>query len=1151
VKLSDVVVANRRFSRSANVERDHGSEAIDGYIPTGRAVDVIHRLARGLADASAGRAFSITGPHGGGKSSLAVFLDAALAPRRRSEHRAAMGLLSDVDPQVSEALLVGLKALDPQGRGFVRAFVTAEREPVGHTVARALYKGAVADLGTAQREVPKSFATPERTNPTPRDILRALRAVTAQRPVVLVVDEFGKNLEAYAEIGGDGDPFLLQELAEAAQGLHALPFAIITMQHLSFDEYVQEASTTRRREWAKVQGRFQDIPYVETAAQSRRLIAASITRAPGALDAAVKQWNERALPVLAGVGLRELEDSAADAYPLHPLALAVLPELCSRYGQNERTLFSFLAGSEPLSVASFLESAEWKRGADLPFVGLDRIYDYFLDSASTTIGTSATASRWLEIESRIRDTAGLAPNESRVLKWIGVLNLISSAGTLRASRELLEFGLGSSGASSLSADEVSEVLGRLEALGLVTYREFADEYRIWNGSDYDLRGSVELARRDVVVRSLPDLLNGAVPLDAVVAGRHSQAVGVLRVLERRFSDMSGDDIAAPDAASQWDGRILYMVSEGDTPLPKKLGLRAKPILVVRAEVPSDLRELAVEAVALREALRSAEASDADWVARRELIERASVAQQRVADRVAEAWRADRTEWILLNDLKPVSGIGGASSAASTACDRVYSQAPRVANEMIARRELTSQGAKARRMLLEAFLEHGEIEAFGIEGYGPDRAMYEALFRQTGLHTEAAAGEWVISAPKTGHWKLAWAALNEALSASIEARVNLVDVADVLKAPPFGPKDGVIPVLLVAALTARGDEIALYEHGSLVLVLDDAVAERLCRNLGHFTVKNPAATSGPRRAVVDAVVEALEIRSVSGRISFLQATRAIYRVLRTLEPYAQNTKSGVSANAVAVRTAFRLAAEPDELLFTTLPEVLGHEPFPATGRVDRQAAVRFADDLASAMRDLRTAYSRLLDSVLEQLEQATATFGSLDSVQAQLSGQAANLQGTVLEPRLRSFVGALGRGQLEPEDWIANVAMVVAEGQSPRVWSDDHVSRFEFQVQELGGALRRMSALLFENRAGGGQAFDARRVTITRPDGSETTDIVSLTDAQRAAVDAEVGEAWDALAARLGSVDAARQTLLAWLVLTETGDATLGVSPKARRAGGDL
>ena len=48
-------------------------------------------------------------------------------------------------------------------------------------------------------------------------------------------------------------------------------------------------------------------------------------------------------------------------------------------------------------------------------------------------------------------------------------------------------------------------------------------------------------------------------------------------------------------------------------------------------------------------------------------------------------------------------------------------APVIRNEMVARRDLTSQGARARRELLTAMVQSSEKERCGIEGYGPERA----------------------------------------------------------------------------------------------------------------------------------------------------------------------------------------------------------------------------------------------------------------------------------------------------------------------------------------------------------------------------------------------------------------------------------------------
>jgi hypothetical protein len=64
-----------------------------------------------------------------------------------------------------------------------------------------------------------------------------------------------------------------------------------------------------------------------------------------------------------------------------------------------------------------------------------------------------------------------------------------------------------------------------------------------------------------------------------------------------------------------------------------------------------------------------------------------------------------------------------------------------------RRSLSSQSAGARRNLVEAMLTHGAQPALGIEGYPPERSMYESVLRATGLHTKGESDHWQMSAPR--------------------------------------------------------------------------------------------------------------------------------------------------------------------------------------------------------------------------------------------------------------------------------------------------------------------------------------------------------------------------------------------------------------------
>lgn len=1090
--LASYVTTNSRFSRSANVERDHGGSAIDGYIPTGRAIDVISRVAAGLSDPSAGRTFSITGPHGGGKSSLIVFLDSLLAAPTASEFKAAHSVLNEIDSSVDARLRAGMKSVRPGRKGFIRAFATAANEPVATTIARAIYAGAIRELGPKQSVVPDFDST--LTPPEASEVKAIVQRLAQAHPVLLVIDEFGKNLEHFAASGSQGDPFLLQELAELTQGENALPLVVITLQHLSFDEYVQSTATTRRREWAKVQGRFQDIPYIETAAQSRRLIASALVQHPD-LRAAAQRWTDAVREVLDQQGLRDIADDAAGALPLHPLTLAVLPDLCSRYGQNERTLFSFLTGSEPAALPRFLQAHPWRPGEPLPLAGLDILYDYFLESSSSMIGVADGASRWIEIETRIRDTFGLSARELKALKSIGVINLVSSGGRIRASKDLLRLAL----ADSAEAGDADQLLDSLIEKGLITFRAFSDEYRIWQGSDYDLRRVVDNARRELDGADLLDLLNSSFSLDPLVAGRHSQTTGVLRVFGRQFAAPSatGDEL---DPA--WDGAVRYLTDlVGDSASLPVLD-DGRPVIYVVPRDVSVVREAAIETAALNSALHSAVSENADWVARRELSERLAGSQQRLHNLVGSAWDSN-ARWVLAGETyTDLDATQGLSALLSDVADEAYPATPYVANEMIARRELTSQGAKARRFLTDAMLANSGVEAFGIEGYGPERAIYEAVFRKTGMHRRSSSGAWELHAPSDSSWKPLWDKVDSEFSSAIDDRANLADIASKLALPPIGVKAGIIPLILVAALVRRSDEIAVYEHGSLVLEIDDAVAERLTKNLGHFTIKNTMTKSGKRADVIGGLVERLGIPTSPGRTSptFLNVATTLFRTLRILPPYTQRSRQGLSDEAIAVREAFHQAAEPDVLIFETLPKILGFAPFTGRGRAAADSATEYADALATALRELRDQYPNLLLMIQDHLATATAASGSLPELKQELEADASRLAGHILEPRLKAFVAALAR-PLDDQAWLENVAMVVSEGQAPRVWTDDIAGRFPLKVSELGGALRRTSALLHERLAEKvSEGYSSRRMTLTQPDGTESIELLSLTTTEKQAVD---------------------------------------------------
>ena len=185
-----------------------------------------------------------------------------------------------------------------------------------------------------------------------------------------------------------------------------------------------------------------------------------------------------------------------------------------------------------------------------------------------------------------------------------------------------------------------------------------------------------------------------------------------------------------------------------------------------------------------------------------------------------------------------------------------------------------------------------------------------------------------------------------------------------------------------------------------------------------------------------------------------------------------------------------AVEPDKLLFDSLPKILGFHPVPANTETYRDTRA-YADGIGDVLHDLSRCYDRLLGELIELLLETSA-----ETTRLAITGQAAALEGEVLNPTVRGFVLTLANDGMDADtDWIKAVATVVAK-KAPAEWTDADLARFRRELPQQVAAFQRLVALHAERRADGGGPFNALRVTITRPDGSEHVDLVGIDESQR-------------------------------------------------------
>ena len=283
--LSQYFQIHRRYYRSVNLERDLGkASTVEGYVLTERSTATLERILPAFSKPHTHRAWTLTGVYGTGKSAFIHFLASLCTPSQTPVYQAAIAI-AEKFLQPTSPILEAITALPPQG--LLVAFATGQQEPLTWTLVRALSQGTEAFFPKTQR-TDKLFgqltdwrieAETGDCKVTPKAILRAIKELVAMAnaPILLIVDELGKNLEYAAQNQGITDLYLLQQLAELSlRGENQVYF--IGLLHQSFGGYGDRLSVTEQNEWNKIQGRFEDIPFTESPNQMTRLIAQVIDR---------------------------------------------------------------------------------------------------------------------------------------------------------------------------------------------------------------------------------------------------------------------------------------------------------------------------------------------------------------------------------------------------------------------------------------------------------------------------------------------------------------------------------------------------------------------------------------------------------------------------------------------------------------------------------------------------------------------------------------------------------------------------------------------------------------------------------------------------------------------------------------------------------
>ena len=1029
--LAEKIKIARTFQQSARIDTDlEIPEALDGFVFHDSAKYALQRMSQMIVESNR-RAFTCTGPYGAGKSSLALVLCASVT---------------------SNSLSQRAKKLTKNLPYFENAFPSDE--------SGWLVIPLVGHRGNLVDDLKKKLFQTKSGNHTDqpaRSIIKLLRQKAEERPengVLLVVDEMGKYLEGATQKGGDIHFF--QEIAEAA-GRTKGRLVVLGILHQSFEQYASRLGEKARKEWAKVQGRYVDIPLVTAVEEVVDLIGKAIDtdlKHPESLSAAEiianSIRNRRA-----GIS-SDFAVCLDRCWPIHPATAVLLGPLSRwRFGQNERSVFGFLGSSEPEGFQDFLKSTEVTGTTYEPW----QLWNYLKVNLEPAIMASPDSHRWAQsVESVTVCEAKGTPLHVKLAKTIAIIEMFRHSSGLMSETEVLKLCV-----AGATESDIDKALEDIEKWSAVIFRKHFNSWAIYAGSDFDIEGSLqkELAARELNIEQLSNL----VQLRPIVAKRHYHETGTLRWFRVEIvSAEKACDLAKNLHPQDGNAGTFFLV------IPTQDNYSTKDIRTICREASKSsvsgypiaagfspdykrINDLGKELSALHDIRRNNPQLEGDSVARRELEARITIAKEQL--QIILRTSLNKTRWFVGGRRKPEKTTSSLSVLASNLADKTFPHAPNIRTELVNREKPSGNAQAAIRKLLYAMVNHPDQKDLGIKGFPSELGVYRSTLEALGLHCNIRNDDCGFRKPSSGSKK------NRKISPLWKKTENILKENQILpvskiyehwKSPPFGIRKGVLPILAMAFVMTNRTSVAVYNEDIFQTEINELVVDFLLQKNSKIQLRWVDLGERNKKMLESLWSAVIQVEDNTISKKPLEVARALVRFAFRLPTWTKRTSS-ISDEARKVRSVLLSASDPIQALFVDLPIIFETDKLEGNPLNDKQSYENFGVFIKNILKELEDAYPKMMTGLckdmLEALGQKKTNLESLHLRAEIVHGITGNFRLDAFAGRLLEFSDAL-----EDMESIASLAI----NKPVREWSDNDPKAAMLEIANFALKFRQAEML---------------------------------------------------------------------------------------------
>ena len=558
----------------------------------------------------------------------------------------------------------------------------------------------------------------------------------------------------------------------------------------------------------------------------------------------------------------------------------------------------------------------------------------------------------------------------------------------------------------------------------------------YSGSDIDLESHIR--KFESAIENSEYYFDKYESEDYVVAKRHYHEKGTLRWLDKRLCSSSNLQEAMKNNSSLKGEFSSFILSTDKINDPKKY--RKSRNVVGYAKNIDNLKSALRDLELLEYAEKNIAELAGDDVARKELNSRIDYATSNLNSIMDDCF--DNARWFFKG--KELDRNHNLSQIASEVAEKIYNKAPIILNETINKDKPASGGKSALKKLLYAIVSsplnpienqnyNNELEKLGIEKDPPELSLYLSLIKSENIHKlNKETNTWEFVKPTSSHLKGMWNAADEFLK-SCKSNEPLSKLYEIWKEPPYGIKQGVLPIYALLFMLVNERRAGFYLRGIYQPKLNDIFVDYLAHSPNHISIRYFDSTNVEKSLLKLYSKLSKNFFGKNLEEDVLKVAKPIAKFVHNLPNFTKETKS-LSKRTQKIRDVILKANDPIQLIAEDLQKACGFSN-------SQKPNDKMMKILYGSLDELKVCYDKLIDklrgSILEELN-------SKDD-QA-LSKRAQEIRDANTEPDFK-FKGLIGILSELNNDWVSRFASTLIS-KNPKVWADANEKSFYIELHEF-------------------------------------------------------------------------------------------------------